>query len=53
MGEGIGVEFENKSEKFYEDFITIGGKHYKLDQTLIDFDRDDLLKTHTFKTIPD
>ena len=55
MGDGIGTEYtpENKQDKFYEDFINIEGKLIKLDQTDIEYDDKDMLKTHRFKTISD
>eukprot|EP00347_Sterkiella_histriomuscorum_P001772 403370742 len=52
MGDGIGIDFNPlDGEKFYEDFITIDGKLFKLDQTAIDFQESDFTKTHAFKTV--
>lgn len=52
MGDGIAVEYTPEDgQKFYEDFLNVGGKLYKLDQTDITFDEKDFMKMHTFKTI--
>jgi hypothetical protein len=50
FGDGIGTEYKTK-DKSYEDFVIIDGKHYKLDQTRMNYSADDYTKTHTFKTI--
>lgn len=52
LGDGIGINRQTpNSEKFYEDFLTINGKLYKLDQTRIEFNTADLLSEHTFVSI--
>ena len=49
LGDGIGVQ-RTKNDKTMEDFVTINGKHFKLDQTVSNFDEKDLYKKHIFKT---
>ena len=49
FGDGIGIERKNPS--FYEDFISVNGKVYKLDQTEFSYDPDDLMKEHRFFTV--
>ena len=51
MGDGIGIQHDNTKDKFYEDFVVVDGKHFKLDQTRIEFDPSDYTKVHTFKTL--
>lgn len=48
FGDGIGVEKSNPS--FYEDFISINGSVFKLDQTVITYDEKDFMKGHIFVT---
>ncbi len=51
MGDGIGNEYENKTNKFYEDFLNVNGFLIKLDQTDIKFDEKDFMKVHEFNTV--
>jgi hypothetical protein len=49
---GFGGTGQTPETKFSEDFLTIDGKHYKLDQTqIIEFVPGDLKKTHFFRTV--
>jgi len=49
---GFGKPDFPAERKFSEDFLTLDGKHYKLDQSqLIDFIPGDLKQTHFFRTI--
>ena len=38
-------------EKFTEDFMTIDGKHYKLDQTVMQDFSGDITSVHVFSTL--
>jgi hypothetical protein len=53
LGEGLGTDYKGSGEdKFQEDFMILGGKHYKLDQTLIfDYIPGDHSSTLHFKTV--
>lgn len=54
MGEGIGVDFNQTNDKFYEDFINLNGKLLKLDQTRLTLGADGkgtIADTHHFQTI--
>jgi len=50
MGDGLGVEYDSL-DKANEDFVVIDGKHYKLDQTVLKFNQDDLMSRHQFQTV--
>ena len=52
LGDGIGVE-HNSELKSSEDFLTLNGKIFKLDQTLSSFSEKNLTSHYTFLTKPD
>ena len=51
--QGFGNPYLPASSKFSEDFLSLNGRHYKLDQTLLqDFTGDTTDQQHTFSTVP-
>ena len=51
--QGFGNPYLPASLKFSEDFLSLNGRHYKLDQTLLqDFTGDTTDQQHTFSTVP-
>ena len=52
MALGFGNEQKSMEDKFTEDFMTIDGKHFKLDQTVIQDFSGDIKSVHIFSTLP-
>uniref|UniRef100_A0A7S3SFH9 Uncharacterized protein n=1 Tax=Strombidinopsis acuminata TaxID=141414 RepID=A0A7S3SFH9_9SPIT len=49
MSDGIGSWY-TKNDRASEDFVTLGGKAYKLDQSELVFDKNDYTKPHQIKS---
>ena len=51
MVQGFGNPSKPMEEKFTEDFMTIDGKHYKLDQTVMQDFSGEITSVHVFSTL--
>lgn len=49
MSDGIGAGY-TKTDRASEDFVTLGGKVYKLDQSELVYDKGDYMKPHQVKS---